>query len=161
MPRILFLGIIFFLEELSKEDAAIVFRLLPKNEAADIFAYIEPDTQERLVNLLSDKEISDIISNLFVDDAADLIEEMPAGIVTRILSNIKPEKRKAINELLQYPEDSAGSIMTTDFIDIHSGSTVKDIFDKLRKVGKRKEAGRHQGYPRRVLKGQGPDSDRP
>ena len=128
------------LEELSKEDAAIVFRLLPKNEAADIFAYIEPDTQERLVNLLSDKEISDIISNLFVDDAADLIEEMPAGIVTRILSNIKPEKRKAINELLQYPEDSAGSIMTTDFIDIHSGSTVKDIFDKLRKVGKRKEA---------------------
>ena len=128
------------LEELSDEDSAIVFRLLPKSEAADIFAYIEPDTQERLVNLLTDKEISDIISNLFVDDAADLIEEMPANLVTRILKTIKPEKRKEINDILQYPEDSAGSIMTTDFIEIHSGSKVKDVFDLLRRVGKRKEA---------------------
>ena len=128
------------LEELTDEDAAILFRLLPKSEAADIFAYIEPETQERLVNLLSDKEIYDIISNLFVDDAADLIEEMPANIVKRLLDNIKPEKRKEINDILQYPEDSAGSIMTTDFIDIHSGSTVKEIFDRLRKLGKRKEA---------------------
>ena len=128
------------LEELTNEDAAILFRLLPKSEAADIFAYIEPETQERLVNLLSDNEISEIISNLFVDDAADLIEEMPANIVTRLLKNIKPEKRKQINEILQYPDDSAGSIMTTEFIDIHSGSTVKEIFDRLRKLGRRKEA---------------------
>ena len=128
------------LEELSDEDAAILFRLLPKSEAADIFAYIEPDTQERLVNLLSDEEISVIISNLFIDDAADLIEEMPANMVSRILSTAKPEKRKAINDILQYPEDSAGSIMTTDFISIQSGSTVKEVFDRLRKLGRRKEA---------------------
>ncbi|MDO4940130.1 MAG: magnesium transporter [Erysipelotrichaceae bacterium] len=128
------------LDELSEEDVAIIFRLLPKSEAADIFAYMEPETQEDLLNLLSDKEISDIISGLFVDDAADLIGEMPANVVTRLLKNTKPEKRKAINEILKYPDDSAGSIMTTDFIEIASGSTVKDVFDKLRKVGKRKEA---------------------
>jgi len=128
------------LEELPDEDVAIIFRLLPKTEAADIFAYLEPEAQEKLVNLLSDKEISDIITHLFVDDAADLVGEMPANIVTRILKNTQPEKRRAINEILQYPEDSAGSIMTTDFINITSGSTVKEVFDKLRKVGKRKEA---------------------
>ena len=128
------------LEELPGEDAIIIFRLMPKSEAADIFAYMESDAQEHLLELLSDNEISDIISNLFVDDAADLIGEMPANVVTRLLKNTKPEKRKAINEILKYPEDSAGSIMTTDFIDIPSGSTVKEVFDKLRKVGKRKEA---------------------
>ncbi|MBQ0036462.1 MAG: magnesium transporter [Firmicutes bacterium] len=128
------------LDELSDEDVAIIFRLLPKSEAADIFAYMEPETQEDLLNLLSDKEISDIISGLFVDDAADLIGEMPANVVTRLLNNTKPEKRKAINEILKYPEDSAGSIMTTDFIEIPSGSTVKEVFDKLRKTGRRKEA---------------------
>ena len=128
------------LEELPGEDAIIIFRLMPKSEAADIFAYMEPDAQEHLLELLSDNEISDIISNLFVDDAADLIGEMPANVVTRLLKNTKPEKRKTINEILKYPNDSAGSIMTTDFIDIPSGSTVKEVFDKLRKVGKRKEA---------------------
>lgn len=128
------------LDELPDEDVAIIFRLLPKSEAADIFAYMEPETQENLLNLLSDKEISDIISGLFVDDAADLIGEMPANVVTRLLNNTKPEKRKAINEILKYPEDSAGSIMTTDFIEIPSGSTVKEVFDKLRKTGRRKEA---------------------
>ena len=129
-----------FLNELEKEDVAIIFRLLPKSEAADIFAYMEPETQEELLDLLSDKEISDILSGLFVDDAADLVGEMPANVVTRLLKNTKPDKRKAINEILKYPEDSAGSIMTTDFIDISSGSTVKEAFDKLRKVGRRKEA---------------------
>ena len=128
------------LDELSNEDVAIIFRLLPKSEAADIFAYMETETQEDLLNLLSDKEISDIISGLFVDDAADLIGEMPANVVTRLLKNTKEDKRKAINDILKYPEDSAGSIMTTDFIDIPSGSTVKEVFDRLRKVGRRKEA---------------------
>ena len=128
------------LDELSDEDVAIIFRLLPKSEAADIFAYMESETQEKLLNVLSDKEISDIISELFVDDAADLIGEMPANVVTRLLKNTKPDKRKAINEILKYPEDSAGSIMTTDYIDVASGSTVKEVFDKLRKVGRRKEA---------------------
>lgn len=128
------------LDELPDEDVAIIFRLLPKSEAADIFAYMESETQEDLLNLLSDKEISNIISGLFVDDAADLIGEMPANVVTRLLKNTKEDKRKAINDILKYPEDSAGSIMTTDFIDVPSGSTVKEVFDKLRKVGRRKEA---------------------
>ena len=128
------------LDELPKEDVAIIFRLLPKSEAADIFAYMEPDTQEDLLNLLSDKEISDIIAGLFIDDAADLIGEMPANVVTRLLNNATVDKRKAINDILKYPEDSAGSIMTTDFIDIPSGATVKEALDKLRKLGRRKEA---------------------
>lgn len=128
------------LDELPKEDVAIIFRLLPKSEAAEIFSYMEPDTQEDLLNLLSDKEISDIIADLFIDDAADLIGEMPANVVTRLLNNTRADKRKAINDILKYPEDSAGSIMTTDFIDIPSGSTVKEALDKLRKLGRRKEA---------------------
>lgn len=128
------------LDELPKEDVAIIFRLLPKSEAAEIFSYMEADTQEDLLNLLSDKEISDIINGLFIDDAADLIGEMPANVVTRLLNNTPVEKRKAINEILKYPDDSAGSIMTTDFIDIPSGSTVKEALDKLRKLGRRKEA---------------------
>ncbi len=127
------------LSELSDEDMAIVFRLLPKDEAADIFAYMEPDDQERLVNLLSDKEIGEVISELFVDDAADLISEMPANLVTRILRVTGPEKRKKINEILKYPEDSAGSIMTTEYVYLRENYTVKESFDKIRKIGLHKE----------------------
>ena len=127
------------LDELSDEDLAIIFRMLPKDEAADIFAYMEPDTQEKLVNLLSDKEIGEVISNLFVDDAADLINEMPANLVTRILRNADPAKRKEINEILKYPEDSAGSIMTTEYVDLKENYTVKESFDRIRKTGLNKE----------------------
>ncbi len=127
------------LDELQDEDLAIIFRLLPKDEAADIFAYMEPDTQEKLVSLLSDKEIGDVISELFVDDAADLISEMPANLVTRILKNADPQKRKEINEILKYPEDSAGSIMTTEYVDLKENLTVKEAFDRIRAIGLDKE----------------------
>ena len=127
------------LDELQDEDLAIIFRLLPKDEAADIFAYMEPDTQEKLVSLLSDKEIGEVISELFVDDAADLISEMPANLVTRILKNADPQKRKEINEILKYPEDSAGSIMTTEYVDLRDSLTVKEAFDRIRAIGLDKE----------------------
>ena len=128
-----------WLDELQDEDLAILFRLLPKDEAADIFAYMEVDTQEKLVNLLSDNEIRDVMNNLFVDDAADLVQEMPANLVTRILRNADPAKRNAINEILKYPEDSAGSIMTTEYIDLKENLTVKAAIERIRKTGLNKE----------------------
>ena len=127
------------IDELDKEDAAIVFRLLNKDEAADVFSRMESDTQERLVEAMTDDEIRDVISKLYLDDAADLIEEMPANLVKRILANTSNDKRTAINELLKYPEDSAGSIMTTEFVDLKENMTVSEAFDRIRKIGKDKE----------------------
>ena len=127
------------LDELADEDLAIIFRLLPKDEAADIFSYMEPDTQEKLVRLLSDQEIGEVISDLFVDDAADLVQEMPANLVTRILKNADPSMRKAINEILKYPEDSAGSIMTTEYVYLRKDWTVRESFEKIRQIGLNKE----------------------
>ena len=105
-------------EELSKEDMALVFRLLAKDEAAEVFSYLEPDLQEDLISLLTDKELKIVVDDLFMDDTVDLIEEMPSNIIPKILKAIPHEDRKVINELLKYPEDSAGSIMTTEFIDL-------------------------------------------
>lgn len=127
------------LDELSSEDLALVFRLLKKDEAVDIFSYMDPDTQEKLIETLSDKEVASIISNLYVDDAADLIEELPANLVNKVLTNASKTKRQAINEILKYPEDSAGSIMTVEYVDIKSGMSVKDCFDRIRKIGINKE----------------------
>ena len=127
------------LNELEKEDLAIVFRLLNKDEAADIFARMDDGSQEMLVELMSDSELASIISKLYVDDAADLIEELPANLVTKVLKNTSATKRKTINEILKYPEDSAGSIMTTEYVDLHKNDTVKDAFDRIRKIGLNKE----------------------
>ncbi|MDO5440346.1 MAG: magnesium transporter [Erysipelotrichaceae bacterium] len=127
------------LNDLDQEELAIVFRLLNKDEAADIFARMDDDTQERMVEILSDKEVSSIISKMYVDDAADLIEELPANLVTKVLKNTSIEKRKQINEILKYPEDSAGSIMTTEYIALDEDDTVKDAFDNIRKTGLKKE----------------------
>ena len=127
------------LNELEKEDLAIVFRLLNKDEAADIFARMDDGSQEMLVELMSDSELASIISKLYVDDAADLIEELPANLVTKVLKNTSTTKRKTINEILKYPEDSAGSIMTTEYVDLHKNDTVKDAFDRIRKIGLKKE----------------------
>ena len=127
------------LKELEKEDLAIVFRLLNKDEAADIFARMDDGSQEMLVELMSDSELASIISKLYVDDAADLIEELPANLVTKVLKNTSATKRKTINEILKYPEDSAGSIMTTEYVDLHKNDTVKDAFDRIRKIGLKKE----------------------
>ena len=127
------------LNELEKEDLAIVFRLLNKDEAADIFARMDDGSQEMLVELMSDSELASILSKLYVDDAADLIEELPANLVTKVLKNTSATKRKTINEILKYPEDSAGSIMTTEYVDLHKNDTVKDAFDRIRKIGLKKE----------------------
>ena len=124
------------LNEMKKEDVAIVFRLLPKDKAADLFAYLEPDVQENIVKTLSDKEIANIINELFIDDAADFISEMPANLVKRILANTDPSMRKSINEILKYPEDSAGSMMNVEYIDLKENMTVKDALDKIRKFGR-------------------------
>ena len=127
------------LDDLKKEDVAIVFRLLNKDEAADIFARMDDDTQGQLVETLTEKEVSTIVSQLYVDDAADLIEELPANLVTKVLKNTNQSKRKEINEILKYPEDSAGSIMTTEYVELKPNDTVKDSFDKIRKTGLKKE----------------------
>lgn len=126
-------------EELSEEDMVLLFRLLKKDEAADVFSYMEPDLQEKLINCLTDKELKLVVDELFMDDTVDLIEEMPSNVVKRILKTVNKEDRKTINELLKYPEDSAGSIMTTEFIDLKINMTVEDAFEKIRKIGLDKE----------------------
>jgi magnesium transporter len=122
-----------------KETVLRIFRLLPKSIASEVFAYIDGDEQQVLIEALSDTEVSDIMNKLFVDDAVDLIEEMPANVVKRILQNIHPEKRRIINQILQYPDDSAGSIMTTEYVELPEDATVQEAFDLIRKTGVNKE----------------------
>ena len=127
------------LDDLPEEDAAVVFRLLDKDKAANVFSRMESDTQEKLVNILSDQEIGEIVNKLFIDDAVDLVSEMPANLVTRILQNTDSSKRSYINAILQYPEDSAGSLMTIEYEDVYMDMTVQDAFDRIRKTGMGKE----------------------
>lgn len=126
-------------DELSAEDLVLVFRLLDKNQAAEVFAYVDPDTQEKLVRVLSDSEIAGIASVLYVDDMADLIEELPANLVNKVIKNTDQSKRSVINEILKYPEDSAGSIMTVEYVSLKETDTVADAFAEIRKSGLRKE----------------------
>jgi magnesium transporter len=111
----------------------IVFRLLPKEQAAEVFSYLEPDDQERIVNGISDRELASIVNEMFVDDAVDFTEEMPANIVRRVLSTADAETRRAINQLLKYPESSAGSLMTTELLRLKSEWTVASAIDYVRK----------------------------
>jgi magnesium transporter len=124
---------------IGKNKIVRIFRLLPKSMAADVFSYMEIEEQQIVVEALSDNEVSDIINKLFVDDAVDVIEEMPADVVNRVLQNVHPEKRKLINQILQYPEDSAGSIMTTEYVELGVENTVRDAFEHIRKIGINKE----------------------
>ena len=126
-------------ELLDKEKAVQIFRLLPKSIAADVFSYIVPEKQQIIVEALTDAEVGKIVSGLFVDDAVDFIEEMPANVVKRVLQNVNEDKRRLINQLLQYPEDSAGSIMTTEYVALKEDSTVKEAFDSIRSTGVNKE----------------------
>ena len=126
-------------EELSSEDMVRLFRVLPKDEAADVFSYMEPDLQEKLINSLTDRELKSVLDELFMDDTVDLIEEMPSNVVKRILKSVNKEERNTINELLKYPADSAGSIMTTEFIDLKVNMTVDKAFEKIKKIGLKKE----------------------
>lgn len=122
-------------DELEEEQIVVVYRLLSKDVAAEVFVELDSDMQEKLINAFTDKELKNVIDELFMDDTVDLIEEMPANVVKRILKTQKAEDRKLINDLLKYPEDSAGSIMTTEFVDLKENMTVKDAVEKIRKVG--------------------------
>lgn len=126
-------------EDLPREKMALVFRLLPKELAADAFAYMNPDEQTVLVEAFSDKELHDVVNELYVDDAVDMIEEMPANLVKRILRHTDAETRVLINQILNYPKDSAGSIMTMEYVDLKRGMTVEEAFDRIRAIGVEKE----------------------
>ena len=129
-----------FLDELDVEQEILVFRLLPKDMAAEVFTYLEnADDQEKLIGALSDRELREVLDELYLDDTVDLIEDMPANVVSRILRNTDASTRSQINQLLNYPKDSAGSIMTTEFVDLHPDATVEQSFARIRRVGLDKE----------------------
>lgn len=117
-------------------DLIITFRLLPKSLGAEVFSYISPELQETLVKSLSDKEIAYIIEDMYTDDAVDLIDELPANVVEKVLKNSTKETRQLINKLLMYKDNTAGSIMTTEFVDFKSGMTVEKALNRIRRIGK-------------------------
>ena len=123
-----------FLGELEPKDAVKVFRILNKEVAADVFALLDPDLQEKAIASMTDDELSDIIDELFVDEIVDIVEEMPASMVKRILENVDKDRRKKVNQFLNYPEDSAGSIMTAEIIHLKKDMTVKDALSTIRKA---------------------------
>ena len=125
--------------ELEERDLTLIYRLLNKELAAEVFVNMEPEYQEQLIRAFSDTELREVLDELYVDDAVDLIEEMPATLVKRILKHTDPDTRKSINEILKYPEDSAGSIMTIEYVDLKRGMTVADAFTRIRRTGVDKE----------------------
>lgn len=127
------------LETLSPRNITLLFRLLPKELAAETFTFMDSDTQMHLISGFSDKELREILDEIFVDDTVDIIEEMPANVVSRILKNTDDETRKQINAILDYPTDSAGSVMTTEYVYLHKNMTTKEALDWIRKVGVVKE----------------------
>lgn len=127
------------LETLSPRNITLLFRLLPKELAAETFTFMDSDTQMHLISGFSDKELREILDEIFVDDTVDIIEEMPANVVSRILKNTDAETRKQINAILDYPTDSAGSVMTTEYVYLHKNMTTKEALDWIRKVGVVKE----------------------
>ncbi len=127
--------IALILDEIEEKDLPVVFRILPKELAADVFTYMESDSQEFLITKFNDKELKSVLDELFIDDAVDIIEEMPASVAKRILKQTDAATRKIINQILAYPDDSAGSIMTTEYIDLKKSMTVADAFERIRKRG--------------------------
>lgn len=128
-----------FIEELNSEKTVVVFRMLPKEQATDVFACLPIEKQEHIINSITDHEIQDIIEDLFVDDAVDMLEELPAMVVKRVLKNAAPATRNLINQFLNYPENSAGSIMTAEYIGLKKHMTVEQAFAYIRKNGVDKE----------------------
>ncbi|MBR4478306.1 MAG: magnesium transporter, partial [Spirochaetales bacterium] len=126
-------------EDMEEDRLPLLFRLLPKEEAAETFVEMDPDNQELLIKGFSDTELKQVLDELYIDDAADIVEEMPANVVSRILRHVTPDRRREINEILQFPENSAGSIMTTEYVSLSADMTVKDAFQKIRDTGVDKE----------------------
>lgn len=128
-----------FFEMIDRNQYVVVFRILPKELAAEVFVELDSDLQQILIDSFSDTELSEVLQELYMDDTVDLIEEMPANVVKRILANFKGEARKTLNELLKYPDDSAGSIMTTEFVHFKQNMTVEQAFQYIRQVAIDKE----------------------
>lgn len=124
-----------YMEEMEEEEVIKIFRFLPKDTAADVFSYMEIDRQQSIITSLSDKDAARIIDNMMSDDAKELMEEMPANVVKRLIANTSADTRKAINHLMRYPEDSAGSIMTVEYVDLKEHYTVVQAIERIRKVG--------------------------
>ena len=128
------------LEEIEDVQQQVkVFRILPKSIAADVFAYLPIEVEQSIITSITDKEATNIIDNLMADDAADLMEEMPAGVVKKLLANVSSEQRRDLNHLLRYPDDSAGSIMTVEFVDLKASLTVGQAIERIRRTGVDKE----------------------
>ena len=126
-------------DEMEEERLPLLFRLLPKELAAEAFVEMEPEAQELLIRGFSDSELREVLDELYVDDAVDIVEEMPANVVRRILSHAAPQTRKQINEILRYPENSAGSIMTTEYVSLRPNMTVEESILRIRRTGVDKE----------------------
>lgn len=124
-----------YLEEMEEEEVVKIFRILPKDKAADVFSYLEIDQQQSVITSLSVKDAGRIIDNMMSDDAKELMEEMPANVVKRLIANTSADTRKAINHLMRYPEDSAGSVMTVEYVDLKEHQTVAQAIERIRKVG--------------------------
>ncbi len=126
-------------EELEPAERLRLFRILPKDLSADVFSYLETDSQAELIRMINDREIEDLLDEMFIDDAVDFLEEVPANIVTRVLSHADPEKRALINRFLRYPESSAGSIMTIEMVQLRNDMTAAQAIENIRKTGVDKE----------------------
>lgn len=127
------------LSELEDKELVLAFRLIPKDKAADVFANMDGELQSNLVEMFTERELKDILDELFLDDTVDLLEDVPANLVTRILENVPSDKRRKINVLLNYPDDSAGSIMTTEYVDLRRHTTVAQAMTHIKRVGIHKE----------------------
>ena len=126
-------------EDMNKREISLLFRLMPKEQAAETFVELEADNQEALIKAFSDNELKEVLDELYLDDAVDLVEEMPANVVRRILQNTDEVTRKMINQILKYPKDSAGSIMTIEYVNLKENMTVADAFQTIRRTGIDKE----------------------
>lgn len=128
-----------FLDPLDTHTTLLIFRMLPKDMAVEVFSHFSKEQQLRIINLITDKEVEDIIDELFFDDMIDLMEEMPANIVNKILIASREDERKLINQFLKYPQDSGGSIMTIEYVDLKKTMTVKESLQHIKDIGLTKE----------------------
>ena len=128
-----------YMETLDKDKLLLVFRILPKDISADVFSYMSAEQKQTLIECIGDQEISSLIDDMFLDDAVDFLEELPAGVVKRVLQSAPPEKRNLINQFLRYPENSAGSLMTIEYLEFHGEDTVRQAMELIRREGLDKE----------------------
>ena len=128
-----------YMTTLETDKMLRLYRLLPKDISADVFAYMDDEQRRKLIESIGDKEVGALVDDMFVDDAVDFLEEMPAGLVRRVLANVSEDQRKVINRILSYPDNSAGSIMTTEYCEFHEGITAREAMKELKRTGIDKE----------------------